>query len=661
MVSKGYRDSGKMRAMQVALLEQEKMTMALLNCNACMRDMHDECTGNCLCASDNHGKKRENINDILAKAAQDSRYASPENEPREYEKALEDEERLQVLLSTDIGDRDVTSKLIEIATLLIKSEHIVSKIEIEKRLKRYALWYGLNADYDTVIAAVFADADIFECVKRISATLGENDRNIMFSRDQIIEASHYIIGKCRIKRIDVTGTMLFYNGQYYEDSAEALIRRTARKILLKSKNGDMTEIVRMIEDTCPIITWHEIESDAHIKCLLNGTFDIKRGVFSPTFSPDNIILNQIPHNYVDEGNFSVISSKMSQIMPNKNDLQSFYDFVSIVLHPYSGIDFQFGGVGQPGTGKSQTCELLTYLLGEKNVASSPIHSIASDMTTQKDVAFKFLNIDMDMSSETIKNIDVLKRWITQDKFTARGIYEHNTTFRPMARLCFMANDLYEIANSDDADAIYERTHIIQMNQKFRGTDKVIRNLMKTIATDEELDQMISYLLRNSHWIWENKNIHHPMLPKAVQDTWNIFGNRIKEFIGKWIVKGVDHRAPQDQVWDKWLSFANKHDYHAKDKKKFKAIFDELMGSAPTKTRIDGEQVWAYSGFRLYTDEEMKKFEQSALFEKSFLELSVPKAPKATIFFTLRKTFENHKNKNKINEKLTELLELVEDD
>ena len=622
-----------------------------------MKGKHDSCKNpeSCLCASDHHG---ERISDIILQAARDSRYASPKDEPREYEQALRDEEELETLLETGVEyERDPEKKVMRIIELLITSKHLVSKIDIKRNLTEWNWSYVEKIDFDKIIDKVFANAETFKIIKKIAFENGRRNIDTIFENTQQQEVARYLIGKYHIKRIDVNGSMLFFTGKYYSDKAESLIRRSARKLLIKSKNGDMNEIVKMIEDTCDVITWNDVHDDSHVKCLLNGTYDTKRGVFSPTFSPERIILNQIPHNYVEGGCFIDIDSKVSEIISNPVDRQSYYDFLSTALQPYTGIDIQFGGVGKAGTGKSQLCELAIMVLGEDNVASSPIHSIAGDMTTQKDVAFKFLNIDMDMSNDTIKNIDVLKRWITQDKFTARGIYEHNTTFRPMARICFMANDLYDIANTDDAEAIFERTHLIQINNKFRGTDNVIRNLFRTVATDSQLDEFVSYLLRNAKWIWDTQKIHHPMHVRTVMNTWNLHGNRIKEFINKWIVKGIDNRVQHSEVWAKWLSFSNEMGYQSKDKKKFNAIFDEILGNSPSKTRINGEQVWAYTGFRLHTDSEMKEMESSPLFETS-LDRLISRAPEAPTFFTLRNYFQKYRNKNKLEQKMMELLELM---
>lgn len=630
------------------------------NCSECLGDRHTSCRNpdECLCASEKHGEKLG-----LGKVRVDSRMDVPKDEPMYYEKCRKDRERLDSMMDNGLGENSAGYQVPEMVKLMVSTGHLTSKIEIVNVLKKWGARFGVREDWDMMVEIAWCDADAFQAVKNICFEKGLRKEKVLFEKGQLIETAYYLMGRYHIKRIELTGSLIFFNDKYYEQNAEPLIRRKARELLIKSKNGDMNEVVKLVEDSCRLITWNDIENSVHIKCLLNGIYDIRGGVFTETFSPEHIVLNQIPHNYDITKSWSEIDRKVTEIIPKINDRESYYDSLSIALHPYTGIDFQFGGVGQPGTGKSQICELSIMTLGDDNVSASPIHLVASDLTTQKDVAFNFLNIDMDMSSETIRNIDVLKRWITQDKFTARGIYEHSTTFRPMARMCFMANDLYEIANEDDAEAIYERTHIIRLDQKFRGQEGQIKNVFKKVATEDELSGFVTYLLRNATDIHTNQRIRHPINLQTVRDTWNLFGNRVKEFMETWTEKG-DYRAETNKVWNRWLSFTNIRGYKAKDKKKFHAIFDELVGNSPTKTRIDDEQVWAYSGFRLLADDEInitsKLFECNSSKSENIYGASQARSSVSSVLSLLNINL-NEKSEKLCKQKIAELLELCKED
>jgi len=615
-----------------------------------MGDRHENCINSemCLCADNNHGVERD-AELIKMISSNDDRDFTPANEPREYEKSRHDAERLEDMIDNGIGQNSPHYAIIEYLKLLICSKHLVSKFDLVNESKEWCIKYHIPVEIiDESIEVVFSDMDVFQNIKTISNSLGVVKKETLFDKTQLIEVSEWLKGRYFLKRIEVTGDLLFFNGEYYERDAEALIRREARKCIAKSKNTDINEIVKLVEDTCHVITWKHIEASVHLKCLTNGIYDIKNGVFCSVFNPDYIILNQIPHNYNELATYEEIDKTVLSITKDKTNSQTYYDALSTCLHPFTGVDFQLGCVGIAGSGKSQLSKLAEYSLGDENVSHAGIHNIANDQTTQKDCAFKMLNIDEDLSNEAIKHIDTLKKWITQDKFTARGIYEHSSTFKPTARLMFMANDLYEIANEDDAEAIYDRSHIIKINNKFRGQKTEVKRVMEKVCTKEQLEGFITYLLKNATWIYENNNIHHPQEFITTQETWNMFGNRVKQFVEKWVVKGMNERVEHNEVFNKWLGFCAEKKYRAKDKKSFVKVFDEIVQSTPTKTRRDGIEVYSYSGFRLKTDEELAKEETTPLNTEAL---------KALYFFDANKLIEISKNII-FNQKNIELIELL---
>jgi phage/plasmid-associated DNA primase len=446
---------------------------------------------------------------------------------------------------------------------------------------------------------------MLEFIRKTAFELGREENNVVFDRSQIDEVAYWIMGRYHVKRIDLTGDLLFFNDRYYDTKSEALIRRSCRKIFTSSLNRDLTEVLKIIEDTCDLITWTDIENSVHIKVLKNGTYNIKTGEFSEKFSPDNIVLQEIPHDYIPNA-WDDIDNVVSTIISDTNDRESFYDFLSLCLHPYNGINIQFGGVGPPGTGKSQLAELAYMVIGRFNTMNAAIHQLADDQTTQKEAGYKLLNIDADLSGESIQHLDVIKKWVTQDNFTARGIYSQPVDFRPTSRLLFFANELYEMTNPDDAEAIYERTHLIKIEKKFRGSQTEIKSIMKSTVTPEQLSGFMVYLLDNANQIWKAQKIRHPMPFNQVEDNWNLFGNRIKEFISKYCVVDAKERTESDTPYDLWLSYAMEKGYHNKDKKRFRKIFDELVGSSPAVSRVDGESMRVYHGFRMKNRREVEE-------------------------------------------------------
>lgn len=611
-----------------------------INCKNCINDNHNEClTSECLCASDDHGKNYicdnckktgtfEEVHRICETQWLTNGKQTPckcpnighnrnNNMEISLPKEKTDADRLWQLENEGTGNDSPDFVLPEMVKLLIYAENMVSKIEIYARLKPFCKRYHVDVDkIDLAIDIVWSDIDMYNTILKTSGLLGEKNTKTTFDRTQLAETAKWITANNHIKRIELTGDLLYFNGKFYESNAAALIRRSARILILKHKNNDINEIVKYIEDTCKIITWNDIEHSVHIKCLNNGLFDIKSGVFTSKFSSDYIILHQIPQDYNEDNNFNEINEKVQELIPDDTSKQAYYDFLSSCLIPYSGIDYMLGLVGQTGSGKSQLTELATKLFGDENVDGAKFQILSQDQTTQKTVAKKMLNIDDDVSDESIRQIDTIKKWVTQSRFTGRGIYEQSTTYRPMSRIMFAANDLFEIPNADDAEAIYDRSYLIRIDKKFRHQKTEIKNVMDKVATDEQLSGLITYLLKNAKWMYDNQRYHHTINTKEVENIWNTFGNRIQVFSKKWIVFDAASRTESGDPFNLWSKYAHQNNFKPRDKKKFKEIFEEIVGNVPTKTRINGIECYAYSGFRVKTEDEVRKEEQTKLTTES---------------------------------------------
>jgi hypothetical protein len=169
----------------------------------------------------------------------------------------------------------------------------------------------------------------------------------------------------------------------------------------------------------------------------------------------------------------------------------------------------------------------------------------------------------------------------------------------------MANDLYEIANHDDAQAIYERTHLVRIDNKFRGTDNQVNKIMQKTATELELDGFVSFLLKNASELYELQKIHHPMKSNEVEAIWNLHGNRIKEFFKKWFVKDPQAKTEVSEVFDKWLGHALEKEFPPKGRNTFYDQFEEIAATSAIHTRKDNAPGRYYVGLRLLTKKELE--------------------------------------------------------
>ncbi|KFM22050.1 hypothetical protein AAA799B03_00388 [Marine Group I thaumarchaeote SCGC AAA799-B03] len=241
-----------------------------VNCQNCREEKHDNCErpDSCKCAYYEHS------NNLLIGVRVSKNMDIPKHEPLEYENALRDSERLKEIIENGRENNSEDFTIRELTKLLILSDHKISIIDIKKIIETWCDKFGIiRIDIGDIITSTLQDPEIFTNVKDIALNLGQRKKEIVFDKSQLIEASHWLMGRFNIKRIELTGDLIFFNDQYYEKNAEALIRRNVRTCLIKSKNNDVNEIVKYIEDSCIIVKSSDIENFTHLKCLLNGVYD----------------------------------------------------------------------------------------------------------------------------------------------------------------------------------------------------------------------------------------------------------------------------------------------------------------------------------------------------------------------------------------------------
>ena len=252
------------------------------------------------------------------------------NNNREFAAPTErsDEQRLWQLENEGTGNDSPEYVLPEMVRLVIFAEDMVSKIEIHNRLKPFCKRHHISSDkIDLAIDIVWSDIDTYQEILKTASKIGAANIKTNFDRTQLAETGKWLIASNHIKRIELDGEMLFFNGKYYEGKAQALIERQAGLLIPKCKNSDINEVVKYIERTCDVIDWDQIEASSHVKCLKNGLYDVERGVFLPNFDPQYIILHQIPQDYDESNTFEKIDEVVTDLIPDDNSRQTYYDFL----------------------------------------------------------------------------------------------------------------------------------------------------------------------------------------------------------------------------------------------------------------------------------------------------------------------------------------------
>ncbi len=525
-----------------------------------------------------------------------------------------DFEKLEYLDTDDPNEIKIT--ILEIVQHMIKQQKIIDKNEIFKKIWNWNKQFkARKADVSkkeiwNLINNLFSDYEIFAIVKNIAADMGNDEAQILLAPDQYIETSEWMISRYHIKRMEVDGVLIYFDGQCYSFKSEAFINSQINICLPFADSKIAKQIFSYIERNAPIVSNDVLEQFSHIKCLENGMYNIKEGKFYDIFNAEWIVTNKIPHNFVysDEINLKIIED----IISDPKEFSVFMDFLSICLYSDIGIYFMVIFLGGGGTGKKQLATFAKSLLGKDNVTNFTIHDIVSDMTSQITAARSMLNIDEDMSESDIKEITVILKWVTRDQFSGRGIYSLPINFVPLSRLMANTNKLFDIPDEQHAEPLYDRTHTIILKKKFRKTDEEISDIVKKTYDDSDYDKLITKLLHNAHKLYKSQTVEFRHSTIQEENIWNEFGNWLGQFVKKRMVKHSDSKVAAHDVWLAWNEWADMHDIPVGAPRKFYKKFEIVANAEMTDTYINSTRMNGFYGIRLLTDEEIIDIEQERL-------------------------------------------------
>ena len=211
-------------------------------------------------------------------------------------------------------------------------------------------------------------------------------------------------------------------------------------------------------------------------------------------SPDFMATVRIPHTFPLYSHVSAppkIMDFFNQVM-GPEDIETVLDFMAYCLwreFPYHRW-LLLNGSGR--NGKGVTTNLITKLLGVKNVTSETLHRLLENRFASGNLYGKMANIDADLSSQALKQTGLLKKITGADEIPGEFKFKPAFFFRNHAKLIFSANTMP--ISPDETDAFFARLLIINFPNQFLG-DKANPNLIDELTTDREMSALLGLVVR----------------------------------------------------------------------------------------------------------------------------------------------------------------------
>ena len=226
-------------------------------------------------------------------------------------------------------------------------------------------------------------------------------------------------------------------------------------------------------------------ADANLIAFANGVLNVVDESFSD-FSPEYIITNKIPHNYVPDASSDLLDSVMKKLACQDEAVYSLlYQSIGYCLYRRNELRKSFFLLGEKRNGKSTFLDMVGTLLGEENTANLDLCEIGDRFRTAE-LTGKLANIGDDINDEWISNTAIFKKVVSGDTVTVERKGKDPYKLRSFAKFFFSANSLPRLGRGKDSAAVLDRLVIIPFDAKFSKTDPDYDPFIKYKLRDESV-------------------------------------------------------------------------------------------------------------------------------------------------------------------------------
>lgn len=302
--------------------------------------------------------------------------------------------------------------------------------------------------------------------------------------------SKRILRRFRFITIEESREILVYDKGVYVNRGEIVIEQAAEALYdYKVANKHIAEIKGHIMR----LTYHrreELDANVNIINLKNGLYNIETGEFKH-HTPNYLSVTQIPITYNPAARPKLLGKYLKEVL-YPNEIRTAIEVAACTLYRDNPYEIMVKLFGYGANGKSVFTGLLTALHGPQNVSNVPLSDMSKDPFALSDLENKYINIDTEISSRTIRDTAILKKLTGRQPIRIQRKNQRAYDTKLFATLISSANKIPE--TEDESDAFFRRDLIISFPNRFDGKDDD-PNLLKKLTSDEELSGIFNILVK----------------------------------------------------------------------------------------------------------------------------------------------------------------------
>ena len=307
--------------------------------------------------------------------------------------------------------------------------------------------------------------------------------------------------------IKLNGKLYIYRDGIYEQGDDFIEAAMIEHIpnLSQSKRKEVLAYLTLL------VKKESSVADANLVAFKNGVLNLADGSFGE-FSPEYIITNKIPHNYIPDAQSDLLERVMRKLACGDESVYTLlYQSIGYCFYRRNELRKSFFLLGEKRNGKSTFLDMVSTLLGEDNTANLDLCEIGDRFRTAE-LTGKLANIGDDINDEWVSNTAIFKKVVSGDTVTVERKGKDPFKLRSFAKFFFSANSLPRLGRGKDSRAVLDRLVIIPFDAKFS-------------KDDPDYDPFIKYKLRG-------EDVMEAIIAKAVPALIDVIGNQEFEHCSK---------------------------------------------------------------------------------------------------------------------------------
>ena len=310
------------------------------------------------------------------------------------------------------------------------------------------------------------------------------------------------------------GFLYLFNGRYWkaidQDNTEFFLGSAAELMGVDKyeamHHGYRKQLVRQFKSQA-FLKKPDERNDVVLVNLRNGTFEISpKGSKLRGHDMNDFLRHQLDFDYRPSATAPLFESFLNRVLPDKTCQMVLAEFFGSVFIKTETLKLEKALLlyGSGANGKSVIYELLTFLLGEKNVSSFSLASLMDSTGYYRAmIGDKLLNFASEISGDL--EVGLFKQLASGEPVTARMIFSAPIEVRNYAKLAFNTNTLPK--NVEHTHAFFRRFLIIPFLVTIPEAEQD-KELVKKIINAGELSGIFNWVLEGLRRVMAQKGFTH---------------------------------------------------------------------------------------------------------------------------------------------------------